>query len=1210
MSDETLLQRTASSKQQFKECPRILPETPKDWEIEEKRTLFQNHAIDTFQSSELVKKVTAKKPRGRKSRDKRRTRHTKNYPRTEQTKESAVTARIRISKFTTVYHSSIKISSLKQQPEIVEIELPENQIPVQIHLFGKTVETRISYRTTTKELIEILWEAIERRIKANKYEISIVLETPFSQKQLRPEDSPVTEILKWKLNHALLALDNKQLVPQKNLLSQTGFLLRVVKAPSSKAKLERKQEKQKKPPLQKTMPPQQKQIEHTSYTFLYNLFFREILAPIKIFLITVVLWGWSIIRSLVSEELLAEYQRIKRPKEPIKLTQRPSRHRWKGFLIDLNLSNLGLTEVPPPLFKLSNLHHLDISNNQITVLPKRLNHLNLYSIDASNNKISHIEKPLTIPVINLQNNNISEYTSRPEQKRVNILDNPLEEIKLSARQLQVRDIFIYKKIDGSLNQLKEISMVDVNIKRFIGKYPVLESMILINNNLHEISIRADNLESVFCSHNHLTEFPFIDQRKYQSEFPRLKYLSLPYNALNIIPDRVWKLSIEYLNLSYNQIVRIDIPIRQTSLLHLNVSGNQIKEVYNLGRIVNLICFIASFNMLESIPGLNNLMHLRIVNLSYNMLKVLPRMPRRQKGVAGNSSFIVTEDISDALLPLPEGNPIVSEISSPEIPQTNTLSSLQPLTGTDIFREVSDSDLEEDQGQSATPCLLYVIGNSDLHIPEYIKIDLLRKGIVIANKDYYNLFITLPGTLTRKNCCIYCQTQVPENRKEKDKYKTEKQAHKIAKTHSKKLLISSCSANTQIPMTIDLYYSTRSKRISSVLEMALLKLQRYIESATGKTIEERWNTYKDKIHQVFIEILCDIFPEPIAILCMIISTGKYFCIGGIGPVEVLLLRNEELVYLKSGTDFELVWAEKDPTDECIILLSRLLLQKINTNDLIAAYKRHNGISGIREYLALHEIETTTALVIPLIHRADILLRKETEMTAPKVIESLSVYNMSSSFMKVPVVVFTDIVNSTKLWSMDTIQMREVSKMHNNTIRDLMRRLEGYEVKTEGDAFMMIFYDEQSAMEFGAEIHKTLLSKNWLEIALINNPLLYHKRTPIFKGLQIRVGMSKGACVIENDPITKRLDFYGKSVIEAARLCSIAGAGETLISQTLYNWVKEIKNPKYILIPRGRVLLSGLETETHHIYEVLHKKLLRRLLIRSILAKKHSPWLTVK
>jgi len=66
------------------------------------------------------------------------------------------------------------------------------------------------------------------------------------------------------------------------------------------------------------------------------------------------------------------------------------------------------------------------------------------------------------------------------------------------------------------------------------------------------------------------------------------------------------------------------------------------------------------------------------------------------------------------------------------------------------------------------------------------------------------------------------------------------------------------------------------------------------------------------------------------------------------------------------------------------------------------------------------------------------------------------------------VFTDVKSSTALWEMDNKVMKASLKIHNQLMRDLLSKHDGYEVKTEGDAFMIAFSDPLKALMWAAEV----------------------------------------------------------------------------------------------------------------------------------------------
>lgn len=58
-----------------------------------------------------------------------------------------------------------------------------------------------------------------------------------------------------------------------------------------------------------------------------------------------------------------------------------------------------------------------------------------------------------------------------------------------------------------------------------------------------------------------------------------------------------------------------------------------------------------------------------------------------------------------------------------------------------------------------------------------------------------------------------------------------------------------------------------------------------------------------------------------------------------------------------------------------------------------------------------------------------------------------------------IAFTDVENSTALWERLPRVMAISLKLHNNLIRGAIERYHGYEVKTEGDAFMVAFSESK-------------------------------------------------------------------------------------------------------------------------------------------------------
>jgi adenylate cyclase len=147
------------------------------------------------------------------------------------------------------------------------------------------------------------------------------------------------------------------------------------------------------------------------------------------------------------------------------------------------------------------------------------------------------------------------------------------------------------------------------------------------------------------------------------------------------------------------------------------------------------------------------------------------------------------------------------------------------------------------------------------------------------------------------------------------------------------------------------------------------------------------------------------------------------------------------------------------------------------------------------------------------------------------------------------VFTDIKNSTMLWEMYPIAMRSAIKMHNELMRRQLRIIGGYEVKTEGDAFMVSFPTVTAALLWSFAVQIQLLDVAWPSEILNSvqgQEVCDADANVIFRGLSVRMGIHWGNPVCETDPITKRMDYFGPMVNRASRISSVADGGQITVS----------------------------------------------------------------
>jgi adenylate cyclase len=173
-----------------------------------------------------------------------------------------------------------------------------------------------------------------------------------------------------------------------------------------------------------------------------------------------------------------------------------------------------------------------------------------------------------------------------------------------------------------------------------------------------------------------------------------------------------------------------------------------------------------------------------------------------------------------------------------------------------------------------------------------------------------------------------------------------------------------------------------------------------------------------------------------------------------------------------------------------------------------------------------------------------------------------------------IVFTDIKGSTNLWETYPLAMRSAIKLHNDVMRRQLRRIGGFEVKTEGDAFMVSFPTATSALLWCFAVQTSLLEVDWPS-EMLNSitcaPVYDKDNNLIFKGLSVRMGVHWGEPLAELDPVTRRMDYYGPMVNKASRISACADGGQITVSS---DFISEIQRclETYQEPPSGATVLD--------------------------------------
>ena len=177
------------------------------------------------------------------------------------------------------------------------------------------------------------------------------------------------------------------------------------------------------------------------------------------------------------------------------------------------------------------------------------------------------------------------------------------------------------------------------------------------------------------------------------------------------------------------------------------------------------------------------------------------------------------------------------------------------------------------------------------------------------------------------------------------------------------------------------------------------------------------------------------------------------------------------------------------------------------------------------------------------------------------------------------VFTDIQESTQLWELSPLGMKASLALHNDIIRELIAETGGYEVKTIGDAFMIMYESPLSAVEFSLSVQQRLADATW-PAAVMSHPSclvsISKSGEKLWGGPRVRVGVHTGEVAPQKNPLTNRIDFFGNTVNKAARVegCSVGGA-IAVTEEVLVAIGSDLSSfGEVCLTPVGKVPLKGV------------------------------------
>ena len=140
-----------------------------------------------------------------------------------------------------------------------------------------------------------------------------------------------------------------------------------------------------------------------------------------------------------------------------------------------------------------------------------------------------------------------------------------------------------------------------------------------------------------------------------------------------------------------------------------------------------------------------------------------------------------------------------------------------------------------------------------------------------------------------------------------------------------------------------------------------------------------------------------------------------------------------------------------------------------------------------------------------------------------------------------VLFSDIESFTPLnVRLGDQRWLDVLHAHNAIVRKQVQAHDGYEVKSQGDGFMLAFTSARSAIKCATDIQRALVHyRDW------------HRDEPI----RVRIGLHTGEAIDEDG------DFHGRNVIVASRIAAEARGDEILVSSLVKELTESASDIKF-------------------------------------------------
>ncbi|KNC47630.1 uncharacterized protein AMSG_02652 [Thecamonas trahens ATCC 50062] len=145
-----------------------------------------------------------------------------------------------------------------------------------------------------------------------------------------------------------------------------------------------------------------------------------------------------------------------------------------------------------------------------------------------------------------------------------------------------------------------------------------------------------------------------------------------------------------------------------------------------------------------------------------------------------------------------------------------------------------------------------------------------------------------------------------------------------------------------------------------------------------------------------------------------------------------------------------------------------------------------------------------------------------------------------------VFISDVQSSTYLWEAYPEAMVTAIDAHNDVFRHVLGRFGGYEVRTEGDSFVVVFQQPQAAVAAAVTLQTELMAVDWPAPILGDNRVVSNDGPDtVWRGLRVRIGIAMAEPTRVFVERTQRFTYEGPDMLDAQSVGDAGSGGQVVV-----------------------------------------------------------------